>query len=32
MRINNPTQEEIKELYKDILNHQEITEKGSWTA
>ncbi|HWR74845.1 MAG TPA: DUF6272 family protein, partial [Bacteroidales bacterium] len=27
-RINSSTQEEIKELYKDILNHQEITEKG----
>jgi hypothetical protein len=27
-RINRSTAEEIKELYKDILNHQEITEKG----
>lgn len=27
-RINNSTPEEIKDLYKDILNHQEITEKG----
>lgn len=27
-RINRSTPEEIKELYKDILNHQEITEKG----
>lgn len=27
-RINRSTQEEIKELYKEILNHQEITEKG----
>jgi hypothetical protein len=27
-RINSSTPEEIKELYKDILNHQEITEKG----
>jgi len=27
-KINNSTALEIKELYKDILNHQEITEKG----
>src|SRR5512145_2582241 len=27
-RINRSTPEEIKELYKDILNHQEITAKG----
>jgi hypothetical protein len=27
-RINRSTPEEIKELYKDILIHQEITEKG----
>jgi len=27
-RINRSTPEEIKELYKEILNHQEITEKG----
>jgi hypothetical protein len=27
-RINRSTSAEIKELYKDILNHQEITEKG----
>ena len=26
--INNSSNEEIKELYKEILNHQEITEKG----
>ena len=26
--INNSSSDEIKELYKDILNHQEITEKG----
>ncbi len=27
-RINRSTPEEIKDLYKDILNHQEITAKG----
>jgi hypothetical protein len=27
-KINNSTNEEIKELYKEILNHQEITDKG----
>jgi len=27
-RINRSTPEEIKEHYKEILNHQEITEKG----
>ncbi|HUW92287.1 MAG TPA: SiaB family protein kinase [Bacteroidales bacterium] len=27
-KINNSTPAEIKELYKDILNHQEITDKG----
>lgn len=27
-KINNSSSDEIKELYKDILNHQEITEKG----
>jgi len=27
-KINTSTSEEIKELYKEILNHQEITEKG----
>jgi hypothetical protein len=26
--INNSTSEEIKDLYKEILNHQEITDKG----
>ena len=26
--INNSTSDQIKELYKDILNHQEITDKG----
>ena len=28
MRINRSTHEEIKELYKFILNHQRISEKG----
>lgn len=27
-KINEASAEEIKELYKDILNHQEITDKG----
>jgi len=27
-KINNSSADEIKELYKDILNHEEITEKG----
>jgi len=27
-KINNSTNDEIKEIYKEILNHQEITEKG----
>jgi hypothetical protein len=27
-KINNSSADEIKELYKDILNHQEITDKG----
>jgi hypothetical protein len=27
-RINRSTPEEIKEQYKDVLNNQEITEKG----
>ncbi len=27
-RINGSTSDEIKELYKEILNHHEITEKG----